>query len=116
MGPLAVVRVDPINNDLKRVVTVPEPMQPDALGFETPEKSFDHAVLLWTVRCDVLLAELVAVNDSQAQAGDRQEALQFPECRDCAAILQVTQRRSWVQWAREAGLTNLDLQRYARGI
>jgi hypothetical protein len=34
-----------------------EAMTMDALLFQGADDTFDHAVLLWTVRCDELLAE-----------------------------------------------------------
>ena len=68
MRALVVVEANPVSNDSTGVLHALETVPVRALLFERADDALDHAVLLWTVRRDELLAQPVAPDQGRVLA------------------------------------------------
>ena len=84
-----VVKADPIPDDTAGVLQGLEPVTMNALVLEGPDHPLDHAVLLWAVGRDELLAQAVAFDQGRvASACEHQTVVgsQKERCLDTAKM------------------------------
>jgi hypothetical protein len=76
VGASLVVEADPVADHAASVLQALEAVSMYALLFERTDRTLDHAVLLRVVRCDVLLAQTLALDQSnKATARKHQPAI-----------------------------------------
>ncbi len=79
MGPSGVVKTDPLSDDTHGVFLGFEAMTMHALFFQRSDNAFDHAVLLWAVRRDELLAKTVVAHDQRVGPRGKDQAVIRPQ-------------------------------------
>ena len=70
-----IVELDPIADCAARMGEAFEALAMDALLFQRTDQTFHHAVLLWTVRRDELLAQAVAPDQRRVFAGGEDQTI-----------------------------------------
>ena len=79
MGAAVVVEADPVTDGACRVLDAVEALAMDALFFQCPDHTLDHAILLRAMRRDELLFEAIASDQRGVAAAGDDEAVVGPQ-------------------------------------
>lgn len=74
-----VVEADPVADGTVRVPDAVEALAMDALFFQCPDHTLNHAILLWTMRRDELLLQAVVSDQRGVAAAGEDQAVVGPQ-------------------------------------
>ncbi len=70
-----VVKADPVSNDAHCVLLAFEAMPMNALILQRPDNALDHSILLRAMRCDELLFQPIAPNETRIIPAGKDQAI-----------------------------------------